>query len=28
MAPYELYPLNKGDSIQIASSLYRYGEGG
>lgn len=27
MAPYELYPLNKGDSIQIASSLYRFGEG-
>ncbi|WP_027093194.1 DUF6382 domain-containing protein [Cohnella thermotolerans] len=27
MAPYEVYPLNKGDSIQIASSLYRYQEG-
>nr|WP_260440113.1 FHA domain-containing protein [Cohnella lubricantis] len=26
MAPYEIYPLNKGDSIQVASSLYRYGE--
>lgn len=27
MAPYESYPLNKDDSIQIASSLYRYKEG-
>lgn len=27
MAPYEMYPLNKGDTIQIASSLYRYQEG-
>lgn len=28
MAPYECYPLNKDDSIQIASSLYRYKVGG
>lgn len=27
MAPYEAYPLTKGDSLQIASSLYRFQEG-
>ncbi|WP_019005830.1 DUF6382 domain-containing protein [Cohnella laeviribosi] len=26
MAPYELYPLKSGDSLQIASSVYRYNE--